>query len=105
MSADQPFMPRRGSGQIVVIGALGTGVLTVDAQACCKQVRIVNRGANLAYIALGNASVTASATSPNTDYEIEAGQVSLLTKNQDDTTLAYNSPAGTTLHVMVGEGK
>lgn len=98
MSRNAPFSPKYGSGQNVT--ASGTSASITLAKGT-KQVRVCNTGStNPAQVRVGNGAQTATAA----DFHLPAGAIEVITKNEDDDTLAYISAAGTTLNVTLGEG-
>lgn len=97
MSIRQPIQPSYGSGSITVIGAAGTGTIALRDT---KQAILTNQGANPVYVRISEAGAAATTA----DYPVPAGAQVVITKGGNDKILAYNSPAGTTLHVMCGEG-
>ncbi len=98
MTIRAPVQPAYGTGSIVVIGAAGVGSAAINAVA--KQVILTNQGANPVYVRVSN-----NATAANTaDYPVPAGAQVVITKGDGDNAIAWNSPAGTTLHYMTGEG-
>lgn len=100
MTMKAPFNPQYGSNQVVASGAASA---TITIATGTKQVRIVNTGANIAYVRvfrlLDGAMVATTA-----DFPIAAGQASTITKGDRMDSLAHISAAGTTLQVMTGEG-
>lgn len=97
MTIKQPINPSYGSGSVTVIGAAGTGTIVLRDT---RQVILTNQGANAVYVKIGAAGIAATTA----DYPVQPGVQVVITKGGQDNTLAYNSPAGTTLHVMCGEG-
>ena len=99
MSATQPFDPAYGTTQNLT--ATGTSAsATIDARKTCKQVRILNTGANICYVRISTGATTATTA----DYPVAAGQCSVITKFQEHDVMAYISAAGTTISVTLGEG-
>ncbi len=106
MSTSFPFSPRYGSGQVLTAtsSAASTAINNAD-----QQVRIVNTGAQKAYVRTYSSlkgTLTVSATAA--DFVIPAGMASTLTKptggDFGHDTLTYISAAGTTLEVITGSG-
>ena len=97
MNILEPFAPTYGSGKTLTAGVAS---LTTSVHEDAKSICITNTGANIAYVRIGNSSSVATTA----DYPILAGDQAIITKTQGDNTLAYISAAGTTLHVMVGQG-
>lgn len=100
MSVLSPFNPQYGSNQVLTPSASSA---TVAINKACKQVRILNTGANIAYVRVyDNSAGTQAATTA--DCPIAAGMSTTLTKDEAHNALAHISAAGTTLQVMTGEG-
>lgn len=97
MTIKAPVQPAYGTGQTLTPAA-------ASAQATLprgnKQVILTNTGANICYVRIGQGALTASAA----DFPVPAGSQSVVSKADDDNVLAHISAAGTTLHVMTGEG-
>ena len=97
MSIRAPFEPRRGTNQVFAITGV-SGSTNIDQEA--KSVRIVNSGANLCYIRIGQGAQTATAA----DMVVLGNSSVIVSKGEGDDTIAAVSPSGTTLHVQTGEG-
>lgn len=100
MTMKARFSPHYGSNQVVTPGA-ASAAITIAAGS--KQVRIVNTGANIAYVRTyrdADGAQTASAA----DFPIAAGARETITKDDTHDRLAHISASGTTLNVMTGEG-
>lgn len=97
MTVRAPFNPNRGANQVTTPGAASASV-TIDAKA--KSVRLVNSGANICHVRIGEGSQTATTA----DTPVLAGESFIVSKAEDEDTLAHISAAGTTLHVQTGEG-
>jgi hypothetical protein len=97
MTIKAPVQPAYGSGNIATPGAGGTGTLALPKT---RQVIVTNQGANVVYVKVGGAGISASTS----DYPVQPGLQVVLSKSAEDIVLAFNSPAGTTLHAMGGEG-
>lgn len=97
MTIKAPVQPTYGRGQIVTPGAVSAQI-NIDAQA--KQVVLTNLGANVCYVRVGSGSQAATTA----DYPVPAGAQMVISKGDGDSTLAHISAAGTTLHVIPGEG-
>jgi hypothetical protein len=100
MSAQQPFSPHYGSNQVLTAGA---AALSADIDATNAQVRIVNTGANIAYVRTYS-SRAAAAVASTADLPIAAGAAKVFTKSLEHDKLSYISAAGTTLQMITGEG-
>ncbi len=92
-----PVFPQYGSGQTVTPAAASAAA---TLQAGTKNVILTNTGLNVCYVRIGASSVAATAA----DYPVLAGTQVIISKDQDHTALTHISPAGTTLHIMTGEG-
>ena len=97
MSAQQPSNPAYTSGQ-VVSPAAGAASITLAGN---KQVCLTNLGANVCYVRIGTGTIAATTA----DYPVPVGAQTVITKAETDTVLSHISAAGTTLHVMTGEGE
>jgi len=100
MSAKQPFSPHYGTSQTLTAGA---AALTANIDPFDKNVRIVNTGANIAYIRISSSSGTVVAAT-TADHAIPASSTSTVTKADGQDRLSYISAAGATLIVSTGEG-
>jgi uncharacterized protein (DUF849 family) len=65
-----------------------------------KAVRLVNVGANICHVRIGEGAQTATTA----DLPVRAGSEIIVRKRDGDVTLAHISASGTTLHVATGEG-
>lgn len=92
-----PVFPQYASGQTVAAGAASA---TATFAAGSKNLIVTNGGLNVAYVRIGGTAVAATAA----DFPILAGTQAVISKDQDHTAVTYISPAGTTLHIMNGEG-
>jgi hypothetical protein len=91
------FSPQRGNNQTATAGAASASIsITVGA----KSVRVVNAGANVAFVRIGAGAQTATTA----DTPVLAGSAIVLTKADYEDTLAHISAAGSTLYVQCGEG-
>lgn len=97
MAAKQTFNPSYGKGQVLT-PAVASAAVAIGAGE--KTLCLTNSGANICYVRTGVAGVVASAA----DYLVPPGSQVTITKDQDHTHLATISAAGTTLHVIPGEG-
>jgi hypothetical protein len=97
MSILAPFNPSFTQGQTVTAAAAAASV-AVNANA--KQVTITNTGANIAYVRTGTGTFSATAA----DMPVLAGTQISITKGEGTETFSYISAAGTTLHVIPGDG-
>ncbi len=97
MTIQAPFMPARGTNQVVTPAAASASI-SLNTQA--KSIRLVNSGSNICHVRFGLGAQTATTA----DTPLRAGSELIVEKQMDDDTLAYISAAGTTLHVQTGEG-
>lgn len=91
------FNPRRGANQVVTPAA---GSASVNIDPLSKSVRLVNSGANICYVRIGNGAQTATTA----DIPVRAASDVIVRKSETDDTLAYISATGTTLNIQTGEG-
>lgn len=97
MAALQPFSPSYTQGKTVSPAAAAAST-TIDKRSL--NVCFTNLGANVCYVRIGTNGITATTA----DFPIPSGQQITLTKKTDDDTVSYISAAGTTLHIITGEG-
>lgn len=97
MTIRAPFQPLRGGNQVIT-PALASASIDIDAQ--CRSVRLVNSGANICHVRIGEGAQTATTA----DLPVPAGGSIIVSKAPGEDTLAHISAAGTTLHVQPGEG-
>lgn len=98
MSANQPVAPSYGTGQTVSPAAASA---TTPLVRGTNQLVLTNLGAGICYIRVGTSGMPPATVA---DYPIPAGAQVVITKGQDQDTLAHISAAGTSLHIMNGEG-
>lgn len=97
MTIKAPVQPGYGSGQVLTPAAgAATATLTIGS----KQLILTNLGTNPCYVRVGQSVANASTS----DYPVPAGAQVVITKAMGDNQLSHISAAGTTLHVMLGEG-
>jgi hypothetical protein len=102
MTIQSNFRPKQGAGQIAS-PAVGSAVLTIGAGS--RTLRVKNTGAtNPMSVRTGLASDGTLTAVVNTDLTIYPGEVVYIEKDPRHDTLAHVSTAGTTLHVIPGEG-
>lgn len=97
MTIRAPVQPAYGTGQVVTPAA-GAASISLNSQA--KQIILTNLGANVCYVRVGSGTVTATTA----DYPVPSGAQLVISKGDGDNVLSHISAAGTTLHVMTGEG-
>lgn len=98
MAITTAFSPAYGSGQTVSPAAAAASITLANTG---NSICLTNTGTNICYV-----KVSAAATSATTaDYPVQAGAQVILTRDPQQTVLSHISASGTTLHVMLGEGK
>jgi len=97
MSVLAPINPAYTQGQTVAAAAVAA---SVSVNKAAKQIAVTNLGNNVAYVRTGTGAI-AAATS---DMPVLPGTQVTLTKGDNQETFSYISAAGTTLHVIPGEG-
>lgn len=97
MTIRAPFQPRRGVN-VVATPAASSASISIDPEA--KSVRLVNVGANICHVRIGEGAQTATTA----DMPVRAGSEIIVQKGEGDDTLAHISASGTTLHIQTGEG-
>lgn len=97
MSILETFAPAYGKGVTVTPG-VSSATTTIGAGS--KSLTLTNTGANICYVRVGSSGITASTA----DYPVLSGAQVSISKAQDHDTLAHISAAGTTLHIIAGEG-
>lgn len=97
----QPFFPAYGTNQ-VVSPAAGSATITINKDN--RQVRIVNTGANIAYVQTFSSQDQAGTTATTADFAVPAGAMCTISKDTDHDQLAHISASGTTLNIMTGDG-
>lgn len=93
------FNPVYGTGVVVAPGAASASS-TISTNA--TSLVLTNLGVETCFVRVGKGAQTAS----NKDYPVLAGTQLSLSKDREDTTIAYISASATatSLHIMVGEG-
>ena len=97
MTIRAPFQPRRGVN-VVATPAASSASISIDPEA--KSVRLVNVGANICHVRIGEGAQTATTA----DMPVRAGSEIVVQKGEGEDTLAHISASGTTLHIQTGEG-
>lgn len=97
MSILAPINPAYTQGQIVAAAAVAA---SVSVNKAAKQIAVTNLGGNIAYVRTGTGTIAATTA----DMPILPGTQVTLTKGDNQETFSYISAAGTTLHVIPGEG-
>lgn len=93
------FAPSFGSGQVLTPAAASAQVVLAGGNT--QTVCLTNLGDNVCYVRLGTSGTVTATTA---DYPVPSGAQVVLTKSVDQNILAHISAAGTTLHVMTGNG-
>lgn len=106
MSSTDPFSPHFGSGQTLTAGAASANV---GIGSSSRQVRVMNTGSNIAYVrtynSLAAGDVASAGVATAADFAVPPNVVSIITKGENHDRLAHISALGTTLNVMVGNGR
>jgi hypothetical protein len=97
MSIYAPFQGNNGQNQVVTPAGLTD---EVNVAAVNKSVRLVNVGANICHVRIGQGTQAATTA----DTPIQSGESLVVQKAGGDDTVAYISSVGTTLHIQPGEG-
>ncbi len=96
MTIRAPFKPHYGTNQVTTPAAAAAAIVI---NAVDKSVRLVNSGANICYVRI---CPTGDATTA--DLPVRNGESIVVEKGDGEARLSHISAAGTTLHVMTGEG-
>ncbi len=99
MTARQPIAPAFGTGQTIAPAAASA---VANLTPGSNQLVLTNLGAAVCFVRVANAADAPVATA--NDYPIPAGAQVVITKAQGQNALAHICAAGTSLHVMNGEG-
>jgi hypothetical protein len=97
MAYIDPFSPNYGSNIVATPGASSASV-TIPAGDNC--VRLVNTGANVCYVRIGQSAATATTA----DLPVRAGSEVIIRKPLGYSKLAHISASGTTLNIQTGNG-
>ena len=97
MAVYAPFQPSYSKGQVLAPAAASA---SVPIGLGSKQLALTNLGANVCYVRTSSGASTATTA----DYAIPSGAHVVISKDQDHDTLAHISAAGTSLHVIPGDG-
>ncbi len=90
------FYPNPGANQVVTPAAASASVaIRADANA----VRLVNSGANICYVRIGEGTQTATTA----DIPVRVAESVVIGKSMRAATLAHISAAGTTLNIQTGQ--
>jgi hypothetical protein len=93
----RPFNPAYGSGQVVAPAAAAAAVANLNKGD--QSVVVTNIGANICYVRIADAGDATTA-----DYALPSGAQVCLTKAPEQQRLSYISAAGTSLHIITGNG-
>lgn len=104
MSVIAPFAPHYTRGQVVAPAAASASIkIGLHKKSLC----LTNLGTNVCYVRVSqsdplfpNADISASTA----DYPVLPGAQVVVSKPTDTDTLSFISAAGTSLHVISGEG-
>lgn len=91
------FSPRTGSN-LVVTPAATSANSAINSQDTA--IRLVNSGANICYVRVGEAAQTATTA----DTPVRSGSELIIRKADGHANIGYISAAGTTLNIQTGEG-
>lgn len=99
MTVHAAFNPKRGANNVV---ATSTTSASVSTLAGSKSVRVCNPdSAIIIYVRIGTGAQTATSA----DTPVLPGETLILSKGQDEDTLAYLAASGTpAFHFQPGEG-
>ena len=100
MTIKAPFGPAYTQGQSVVPAA-GAATITIGKGA--KSLCLSNTGTGWCYVRTFQVSKGAVAAT-TADFPVPPGAQTSISKPEDDDSLSHISAAGTTLHVIPGEG-
>lgn len=92
-----PFQPNATKGQTVTPAA-GSAQITIGQGN--KNICFTNLGAAVCYVRTGAGTIAATTA----DYPVLPNSQIVLSKDDQHDSVAYISAAGTTLHVIAGEG-
>lgn len=91
------FNPSYTKGQVVTPAAAAVSVALDNST---RSVCLTNLGAAVCYVRVGTGTIAATTS----DYPIPSGAQVIISKGEDDNVLSHISAAGTTLHIITGEG-
>lgn len=102
MSIKQPFSPHYGANQVITAAAASATVV-IDPLRTSKQLRIMNGGTGLVYVRVFD-SRNGHADATTSDFPVDAGMSSTITKQQEYDSISYISADGTVINVIPGNG-
>lgn len=102
MSGYQAFAPAYGTSQSIT---LTTASQRVPVPANAKSLQVLNLTSSVIFVRCGDATVTASSTTPTADFPIPPSSLFTLTKGDDTSHVAIiGAGAGGNVWVTAGEG-
>ena len=102
MSVLAPFNPAYGKSISLTVG---TSSASVAIPSSNKNIQLFNSGTNLIFVRVGPVGTTASLTSPTADFPVGPNSAVVITKAENDVTVAaISAAAGNTLWITNGEG-
>jgi hypothetical protein len=97
MAYIDPFAPNFGSN---IVATPSSSSASVNIAAGDSSVRLVNTGANVCYVRIGEDAATATTA----DLPVRAGSEVIIKKAIGYSKLAHISASGTTLNIQTGNG-
>jgi len=97
MAYVDPFAPNYGSN---IVATPAASSASVDISGDDNSVRLVNTGANVCYVRIGETAATATTA----DLPVRSGSEVIIKKAVGYTKLAHISASGTTLNIQTGNG-
>ena len=97
MAYVDPFAPNYGSNIVATPASSSASVSIAPGDNC---VRLVNTGANVCYVRIGETAATATTA----DVPVRGGSEVIIRKPLGYTKLAHISASGTTLNIQTGNG-
>lgn len=97
MAYVDPFAPNYGNNIVATPSSTSASVTIAAGDNC---VRLVNTGANICYVRIGEDSATATTA----DLPVRAGSEVIIRKALGHDKLAHISASGTTLNIQTGNG-
>lgn len=98
---DQPFTPRRGSNQVVT-STTPAAAVTIDATD--TSLRVVNTGANKAYVMTYLSTEAGPPVASATEHVVAAGMSTTIGIPFTHNRVSHFSVGGTTLEISTGTG-
>jgi hypothetical protein len=97
MAYVDPFAPNYGSNIVATPASSSASVSIAPGDNC---VRLVNTGANVCYVRIGETAATATTA----DVPVRGGSEVIIRKPLGYSKLAHISASGTTLNIQTGNG-